>query len=252
MKHTYPTLPIDSARIIRLRRQCQKPREEEEIWSWFVLRRISIYVTLLLMRTAVTPNGVSWLGVAFFVLAGGWLAAAEPGAYVAAAACYNAGYLCDCVDGEIARLKQTGSRRGVFLDTLIRACSIPIVTAAGLALWRLHAKAAALDVLAIYAVVVAAAMALLVPLAYQLAESGAADTDPVAAMRTRSRGMEWFAFVTGLPGFFAVLPAGVFVEAVFAVPFNAAFITLFLAAFILKTIVRLVLTYARMHGPGHE
>lgn len=60
-KNSYPTLPLDSEKVLHYRGQCQKPREQEEIWSWFVLRRLSIYVTLALNHTFVTPNAISWL-----------------------------------------------------------------------------------------------------------------------------------------------------------------------------------------------
>lgn len=251
MKHNrneiaYPTLPLDSKRVLTYRSQCQKPRELEEIWSWFVLRRVSIYVTMLLNRTAVTPNAISWLSVIFFVLTGWLLALGEPLTYVLAVISYNAGYMCDCIDGELARLKNVTSRRGYFLDVLIRACSIPIILAIALALLDWGQWASVLTVSVIYAIAVLATMALLVPLGFQLTYSEAQEGDPVGDMRLQSRRAEWLAFFLGLPGFFAVLLIGVIVETAWNVPFNTVFFTVFLSLFAVKTVLRLYITYKRI------
>lgn len=131
-----PTLPVDSDRIRQLRILCQKPRHLEEIWSWHVLRRFSIYVTLMLSRTRVTPNGISWCSLLFFALTGWFLLIGEAWGYLLAILCYNLGYLCDCLDGELARLKEITGRLGVYVDTLIRAMSIPILTGVSLAVLK--------------------------------------------------------------------------------------------------------------------
>lgn len=248
MKHNsteYPTLPLDSERVMSYRSRCQKPRELEEIWSWFVLRRVSIYVTILLSRTRVTPNGVSWFGIIFFILTGWLMAMAETWSYLLAVISYNAGYMCDCVDGELARLKNVTSRRGFFLDTLIRACSIPIVVSFALALFG-SGLTSAVEVSVVYAIAVLATLALLVPLAFHLTYSEAKEHDPVGDMRVQSRRAEWLAFFLGLPGFFAILPVGVAVEAMWGVPFNTIFFTVFLSLFSLKTLARLYITYSRI------
>lgn len=245
MKHNstgYPTLPLDSERIRAYRARCQKTRELEEIWSWYVLRRFSIYITLWLRRTRITPNGVSWLSIVFMILTGWLMVLAEPWSYLLAVISYNIGYLCDCIDGELARLMNVTSRRGFFLDTLIRATSIPIVVSFILALFG-WGQSAVVAISLVYIIIVLSTMALLVPLAFHLTYSEAEEHDPVGDLRVQSRRAEWLAFFLGLPGFFAVLPIGVAVEALFAVPFNAVFFTIFLSLFSLKTMARLYMTY---------
>lgn len=240
--NAYPTLPLDSERILRARQRCQKPREQEEIWSWFVLRRVTVYVTLLLNRTPFTPNGVSWFSIGFFLLTGWLIAIGETWSHLLAVVTYNTGYACDCIDGELARLRNTTSRRGVFLDTLIRACSIPIVASIGLALVRWHEVSFG-ETSLVYGIVVMSTMALLVPLAFHLTYSEGEGRDPVGDMRVQSRRAEWLAFFLGLPGFFAVLPIAVAGEVLLHVPVMIVFFTVFLSLFSLKTLLRLYITY---------
>ncbi|PTM57473.1 CDP-alcohol phosphatidyltransferase family protein [Desmospora activa] len=245
---TLPTLPVDSNRILAYRERCQKPRHMEEIWSWFVLRRISIYITLLLSRTPLTPNGISWLSLLFFTLTGWLLLTGEPWGWLLAVVSYNLGYLCDCMDGELARIKGVTSQRGVFLDTLIRALSIPVWSAAawmvphafGWMEWGLGVATWA------YVMILVATLALLVPLSYNYVHVKTDENDPVSAMRTQSNKMEWIAFLTGMPGYFAFLPAVTIVEMWLEWPLVAAFTAAFLVVLALKTLLRLYLTTSKL------
>lgn len=248
-KTAYPTLPLDTERIRTYRRRCQKPREQEEIWTWYVLRRLSIYVTLLLMRTTVTPNAVTWLGFLFFMLTGWLIVLGEPLTILLAVVSYNIGYMCDCIDGELARLKNSISRRGYFIDTLIRASSIPIITAVAIVLLSRSGALvlSGLGATVLYVGIVLATLALLVPLAYNLTFSEREESDPVGDMRLQSRRMDWLAFFLGLPGLFAILPIGVLVETVFSVPFITLVFAIFLGLFSLKTLARLYMTYKSIH-----
>lgn len=245
---TLPTLPVDSNRILAFRERCQKPRHMEEIWSWFVLRRVSIYITLLLSRTPLTPNGISWFSLLFFALTGWLLLPGEPWGWLLAAISYNLGYLCDCMDGELARIKGVTSQRGVFLDTLIRALSIPVWSAAafmvpsafGWTEWGLGAASWG------YVMVVVATLALLVPLSYNYVHVKTDENDPVSEMRTQSPLMEWIAFLTGMPGYFALLPVMTIVEMLINQPVVAAFTAAFLVMFAVKTFLRLYLTTSKL------
>ncbi len=248
MMEKRPTLPVDSERVRFLRSLCQKPRHMEEIWSWYVLRRVSIYVTLALGRTPVTPNGISWSSLFFFAVTGWFLLSGEMWGYLLAVLFYNLGYLCDCLDGELARLKEVTSRLGVFLDTLIRAMSIPILTGVSLGLLR-QIEGVKLDLWAsslIYGVVLVGTLALLVPLAYNYVGLKEDEGDPVSDMRTTSSLMEWVAFFTGMPGFFAILLI------LTAVEFFSGWVLVpilfigFLLVMALKTLVRLYLTTMKL------
>jgi phosphatidylglycerophosphate synthase len=82
------------------------------------MRRLSPYVTRLLIRTPLTANGVTWLMIATGLLAAVTLS--FPGLWAAfgAAALVQLQLLLDCCDGEIARWRHTFSPAGIYLDQL--------------------------------------------------------------------------------------------------------------------------------------
>ncbi|SMO74614.1 CDP-alcohol phosphatidyltransferase family protein [Melghirimyces algeriensis] len=248
MTKTLPTLPVDSETILSYRSLCQKPRHFEEIWSWYVLRRISIYLTVVLSRTPVTPNGISWASLVFFAVTGWFLLPGEVWGYGLAILFYNLGYLCDCLDGELARMNRVTSRLGVFLDTLIRAMSIPILTAVSLGLLK-NTGWMGLDLVSATLVYIAAligTLALLIPLAYNYVGLKADENDPVSDMRTTSSLMEWVAFFTGMPGFFAILGPLAAIEWLLGMTWTPYLFFGFLIVTALKTVVRLYLTTSKL------
>jgi phosphatidylglycerophosphate synthase len=92
-------------------------RRNSEHWVADVyLRRISPYLTRVLLRTPITANGVTWLMVATGVSAAlALLIPGLPGAFLAALL-GQLQMLWDCSDGEVARWRQTTSPKGVFID----------------------------------------------------------------------------------------------------------------------------------------
>ncbi|MDQ0338505.1 phosphatidylglycerophosphate synthase [Caldalkalibacillus uzonensis] len=244
-KYLYPILPFDSKEILALRERCQKTRKHEEVLSWFILRRFSIYITYMLAKTRVTPNHVSWCSVLLFFATGILVAVATPWSFLVAVVAYYLAYLCDCIDGELARLKNVTSKRGVFLDTLIRAMSIPIVTGVGLALVKqtLFLSINTLESIIIYVTSALATLALLVPLSFHFSIVNNIEEDPVSKMRTASKRNEWIAFFTGLPGFFTILPLAMLLQYLTTFTVAALFLGGFLLIFLIKTLIRLYVTY---------
>lgn len=107
--------------IAEIREVCQPPavrgRRNSEHWVADVyLRSISPYLTRVLLRTAITANGVTWLMVATGASAA--LALLIPGLYGAILAVFlgQLQMLWDCCDGEVARWRATTSPKGVFID----------------------------------------------------------------------------------------------------------------------------------------
>jgi len=99
---------------------------------WFA-RKVSVYVTWLLLHTGISANQVTLLSLA--VMLGGLACiAAGTTALLAAGACLLLlGYILDCCDGEIARCRNQASLRGEYLDALAHATTIPAMfLAAGL------------------------------------------------------------------------------------------------------------------------
>lgn len=82
------------------------------------MRRLSPYLTRGLLRTSLTPNGVTWLMIASGLLAA--LALTLPGmlAAVAAVGLIQLQLLLDCCDGELARWQGKLSPVGIYLDRI--------------------------------------------------------------------------------------------------------------------------------------
>jgi phosphatidylglycerophosphate synthase len=109
--------------IAQLREVCQPDgvtsRAGAEHWVAHVyLRRLSPYLTRLLLRTPITPNGVTVLMILTGIAAG--LALLIPGLPGATLALLlgQLQMLIDCCDGEVARWQERYSPRGVFLDKI--------------------------------------------------------------------------------------------------------------------------------------
>jgi phosphatidylglycerophosphate synthase len=131
-----PTKPT----IEQLRAVCQPPsvtgRSNAEHWvADLYLRKLSPYLTRLLLKTPITANGVTYL----MIITGISISAALqiPGIFglFLAFLLSQLQMLWDCCDGEIARWRVTQSPKGVFLDRIghyLTESLIPIALA-----WRI-------------------------------------------------------------------------------------------------------------------
>ncbi len=107
--------------IAELRAVCQPEsllgRVDAEHWAGrLYMRRLSPYVTRLLIATPLTPNGVTWLMISSGLLAA--LSLTFPGVLGALGAfvLIQLQLLFDCCDGEVARWRRRFSTTGVYLD----------------------------------------------------------------------------------------------------------------------------------------
>lgn len=93
-------------------------RTAEHWTGTLYMRKLSIYLTWLLVRTPISANGVTVL----MILAGGLAGPALllPGIWgpLVAALLAQLQMFLDCCDGEVARWRNTSSPRGIFLDQL--------------------------------------------------------------------------------------------------------------------------------------
>lgn len=109
--------------VNEIRAVCQPPevrnRRSAEHWTADVyLRDISPYLTRLLLKTSITPNGVTLIMIITGALAGvALLIPGLPGAFLAAVL-GQLQMLWDCSDGEVARWQRRSSPAGVFLDKI--------------------------------------------------------------------------------------------------------------------------------------
>ena len=111
---THPTMA-------QIREVCQPPeirsRKSAEHWVADVyLRDLSPYLTRVLLRTGISPNGVTVIMIVTGFAAGAvLLIPGIPGGFLAAFL-GQLQMLWDCCDGEVARWQQRSSPAGVFLD----------------------------------------------------------------------------------------------------------------------------------------
>lgn len=109
--------------VAELRAVAQPPeligRRSAEHWAGrLYMRRVSAHVTRRVLPLPITPNG--WTVLMIVVGVAGAAILGVPGLWsaVIAALAIQVYLLLDCVDGEVARWRQTTSAAGVYLDRL--------------------------------------------------------------------------------------------------------------------------------------
>lgn len=110
--------------MAELRARAQPPdvmgRRNSEHWAGpLYLRRLSIYLTRALLPTGISANGVTWLMVPVGVAGAAVLAWPSWWATLISALLIQFQILLDCSDGEVARVRETRSPRGVYIDRLV-------------------------------------------------------------------------------------------------------------------------------------
>ena len=94
-------------------------RDSGEHWAGrLYIRRASVYLTRLFLRTRITPNGVTWLMMLSGVAAAGALCLPGLLPAVAAFLLIQLQILLDCSDGELARWRNVRSTAGIYLDRI--------------------------------------------------------------------------------------------------------------------------------------
>ncbi len=102
----------------RLARSLTKGREDGFV-SEYGNRRVSLRLSALLARTALTPNQLSGASFALALLGAIALAAPSHGWWLVGGIAIQFASILDGCDGEIARLKLICSPRGAWLDTML-------------------------------------------------------------------------------------------------------------------------------------
>jgi phosphatidylglycerophosphate synthase len=94
-------------------------RNSGEHWAGrLYVRRLSPYLTRILIRTPLSANAITWLMIAVGVGAAALLAVDEDWTAFAAVALIQLQILLDCSDGEVARWRESYSPLGIYLDRL--------------------------------------------------------------------------------------------------------------------------------------
>jgi phosphatidylglycerophosphate synthase len=94
-------------------------RNSGEHWAGkLYMRRVSPYVTRLLLATGISANGVTWLMIVAGLAAAGVLAIPGLLPAVGAVLLIQLQLLLDCCDGEVARWRGQSSAVGIYLDRI--------------------------------------------------------------------------------------------------------------------------------------
>lgn len=114
-------------------------RSNAEHWvADLYLRRISPYLTRVLLRTPITANGVTYLMIITGISISAALLVPGTKGLLLALFLSQLQMLWDCCDGEIARWRNTQSPKGIFLDRIghyLTESLIPIAFALRLTGW---------------------------------------------------------------------------------------------------------------------
>lgn len=107
--------------IKELRRICQKPEDchnFDAILEERIPRKISIYITKILIHTPLKPDHITMLMLAWGFIVGFLFSFGTYWHMLAGAIVFEFLLVLDCLDGELARYKKISSLRGVFLDLI--------------------------------------------------------------------------------------------------------------------------------------
>lgn len=121
--HSSKPSVADRPSIAELRAVCQPEsimgRVSAEHWAGRLYgRRVSIYLTRVLLPTRISPDGVTWLFIASGVIAVGLQIIPALWAALLVALFIQAQLILDCSDGEVARWRKQTGASGVYLDRI--------------------------------------------------------------------------------------------------------------------------------------
>ena len=125
--------------IEELRNTCQRSSYEAwntQPWLFLQIRKISIYVTWVLLHTPLTPNAISLLAVCFGVVASIALAMDQ---LIAGLILIQLTIILDFSDGEVSRYRNERSKEGSYLDKIYVFLVHPCLFA-GIALFEFQAN----------------------------------------------------------------------------------------------------------------
>lgn len=103
--------------------QAQKPGAGVPWYMRVVNRKLGRGIAALASPTPLTPNAITGLSFAAFLGGAGLLAAVEPSIWsaIAATLLLQLGFALDAADGQLSRLRGTGSKAGEWLDHVVDA-----------------------------------------------------------------------------------------------------------------------------------
>jgi len=114
--------------IKELKATIQPDPKKETVWyAKYIIRKISIYFTWILLHTPLTANQATLIQMVLGIAGAVLLAFGGYQWSLLALLLIQLGYVFDCVDGEIARYRKKSSVNGIFLDSLNHSIVIPFI-----------------------------------------------------------------------------------------------------------------------------
>ncbi len=138
-----PWLDVDTPQAVgeaerRIRASLAKGQDDGFV-SEYLNRAISRPMSMLLVRTPVTPDQITVASFLLALLGASFLALADSSWWIAGGLVIQAASILDGCDGEVARLKFRQSARGAWLDTILdRYADLAVALAVTYAYATLH------------------------------------------------------------------------------------------------------------------
>ena len=107
----------------------QKPKEREQFWAYYFLRRVSKYITFFLLKINknITPNQVTTFSLIWGLSGAILLSFPRHFCWILGCLIYIFFFIWDCVDGEIARMTKKSSAVGSYWDAMVHSFVNPAV-----------------------------------------------------------------------------------------------------------------------------
>lgn len=114
--------------IKELKNICQNTKtEKEDLYSTLFCRKVSIYLTKLLLSTSITANQVTLLSIIVGLVAGVLFCFGNYLYTLVGALLLQLWLIVDCVDGEIARYRKTANISGKYLESMDHYIVHPVI-----------------------------------------------------------------------------------------------------------------------------
>lgn len=99
--------------------QIKKANLEDTFFGMYFYRKIATYFTYFLAKTRLSPNQISILSLTFALLGVLFFSFGGYTNFIIGAILIQIGMILDYSDGQIARLKKLGTRRGAWFDVIL-------------------------------------------------------------------------------------------------------------------------------------
>lgn len=96
----------------------KRDQDREDLWIYYVIRKISFYPTWLFLKIGISANQATFFSIIVGTIGCSFLAFGNYATRIMGALLVNFWIILDCVDGNIARYKETSSDYGEFIDAL--------------------------------------------------------------------------------------------------------------------------------------